>query len=122
MAKRKAARKTITRYVKAGRKRVKSFSSKPESVILPAALYGAARQKVAVALSPFLSKIPGGQIADELGMGLVSYMVAKKGKGMVKKIGLAGLTIEAAQAGQQLAAGGFNMGSTKASNSGVFLS
>jgi len=120
MAKRKT--KVVYRKAKTSfRKKVKSFASKPEAVILPAGIYGAFRAKAATALAPVLSKIPGGALADEVGMGIASYLLAKKGKGMLKKVGIAGLTIEAARAGEQLANNGFSMSGSEANTTNVFV-
>lgn len=120
MAKR---RRTRTRTVfKKAKRRAKSAMSKPGAVIIPAMAYGALRSKMAVALTPVLSKIPGGNVADEIGMGLLSYMVAKKGKGMVKKVGIAGLTIESARAGEALISGGIGaVAGNNGQNPGLFL-
>lgn len=111
MAKRRRRGKIRTRVIRAAktvRRRAKKFSSKPEAVIVPAMLYGALREKASMALDPLLSRIPMGSIADEVGMGIASYLVAKKGKGMIKKVGLAGLTIESARLGEAVASGGFS--------------
>lgn len=109
---RKAKTKTITRFVKKAGRRIKRASSNPTAVIIPAMAYGALRAKMAQLIAPVTDKIPFGNYADELGMGLVSYFAAKKGIGIVKKLGIAGLTIESAQVGQQLMAGGFNLGNS----------
>ena len=108
MARRRKARKSvryITKKVGSYRRRKKGGYSKPESVILPSMLYGAVREKASIALAPVLSKVPLGDVADEVGMGIISYFVAKKGKGIVKEVGKAGLTIESARMGEALASG-----------------
>ena len=111
MAKRK---KTSVRriYVKAKSKRRSKATTNPLSMILPAMGYGAVRGKVSQLIQPVTSKIPFGNLADEIGMGVLSYYAAKKGKGMVKKLGQAGLIIESAQAGQTLVAGNLLGGTT----------
>lgn len=105
MARRK---KTSVRRVygkaKKGYRRSKK-SNNPTALIIPAAVYGAIRAPVAQALDPVLQKIPMGGIADELGLGIVSYFAAKKGKGMIKKIGQVGLVVESARAGEVLISG-----------------
>jgi len=78
------------------------------AVVLGGAVYGVGRQYVSNLISPLTSKIPLGNLADNLAMGLVSYYAAKKGTGMVKEIGRAGLYIEAALAGQDLMSGGLS--------------
>ena len=75
---------------------------KPESVIIPAVIYGAGRQYLVNMARPLTSKIPLGNYADEAVFGVAGYMLAKKGKGIVKQLGLAALTIEAASLGNQL--------------------
>ena len=120
MAKRKTARKTITRYVKAKPKRRSNASNNPMKMILPAMGYGAVRGKVSQLIAPVTSKIPFGNLADEIGMGVLSYYAAKKGTGMVKKLGQAGLIIESAQAGQTLVAGNLLGMSTTSSTTQIY--
>lgn len=79
-----------------------SGGMKPESVVLPAVAYGAARQWLSNAAQPITSKIPLGNYADEALFGIGGYLLAKKGKGMIKQIGLAMLTVEAASVGHQV--------------------
>lgn len=67
--------------------------------------YGAGRSWLSGMLAPVTSKIPAGNYADELAMGTIGWFAAKKGRGMVKQIGMAMLTVEAASVGNQLAAG-----------------
>lgn len=77
-------------------------------LIVGAAVYGAGREWASDKLQPLLSKIPAGDLADEVGMGLLSYAVATGKIPLVNKlpysreIGRAGLTIEAARAGAYL--------------------
>ena len=93
-------------YVKAKKSyRRSSKSNNPTSLIIPAAIYGAIRAPVAKALDPVLAKIPMGNVADEIGLGVVSYFAAKKGKGMVKKIGQVGLVVESARIGEVVISG-----------------
>jgi len=115
MAKRRAKSKvkTVYRKAKASYKR-SSKSNNPTSLIIPAAVYGAIRAPIAQALDPVLSKIPFGNMADELGLGIVSYFAAKKGKGMIKKIGTVGLVVESARVGELVISGGL-MNTNKAS-------
>lgn len=69
-------------------------------LLIGSMIYGAAREKVSNLLIPVTSKIPLGEITDEATLGLISYYAAKKGKGIIKQIGTAGLTIEAARLGE----------------------
>lgn len=86
------------------KKRKKSYSRKagfsPMKLLIGSMIYGAAREKVSNLLTPVTSKIPLGEITDEATLGLISYYAAKKGKGIIKQIGTAGLTIEAARLGE----------------------
>lgn len=78
------------------------------SAMVGAVVYGAARQKLSDALAPVTSKIPLGNISDEVGMYLV-LMIAKKYIGnkvpIVKDIASAGQYIELARIGEAIATG-----------------
>lgn len=80
------------------------------AVVAGAALYGAGREWMSNKLQPLTSKIPAGDLADEVGMGLLSYAVATNKVPfvnripMAKEIGMAGLTIESARVGAYLGA------------------
>lgn len=80
----------------------RSSGGNPLNVVLPAAAYGAARGYLSNLATPLTSKIPLGNYADEALFGVAGYFMAKKGKGMVKNIGMAMLTVEAASVGNQL--------------------
>jgi len=82
-----------------------SSGMSPMKVLLPAMAYGAARSYISTMAEPITSKIPLGGYADEALFGVAGYFLAKKGNGMVKNIGLAMLTVEAAAVGHQLASG-----------------
>lgn len=91
-------------------------------VVIGGVAYGAGRQYVSNLIAPLTSKIPLGQYADNVGMGLLSWALAT-GKipllnkiPMSRDIGKAGLAIEAAFAGQELMGGGLSK-----SSSGVFV-
>jgi len=115
MAKRRKARtrtiKTRTRTVfkRAKRRQSSSNNTKLFPVILGGMGYGAGREYVSQLIEPITSKIPIlGNLADELGMGVLSYYMAKgkipiigKNK-IVKEIGRAGLYIESARTGDYL--------------------
>jgi hypothetical protein len=89
----------------------------PTGIIIGGAVYGAARGYVSNAIKPVTDMIPFGNLADNVVMGGISYLAAKKGKGMVKQIGQAGLAIEAALAGQDLINGGLLGGSQSSGSS-----
>lgn len=86
------------------RSKKRSYSRKggfsPMKLLIGSMIYGAAREKVSNLLVPVTSKIPLGEITDEAVLGVISYYAAKKGKGVIKDIGTAGLTIEAARLGE----------------------
>jgi len=98
-----------------------SKGTDPKTVILPAMAYGGVREKISNMLRPVTSKIPLGDVADEVAMGALTYYGAKKGKGMVKKIALAGFTIECARLGEAVSQGslGTFMGGNSTSGNGV---
>lgn len=92
--------------------------------LVGAAAYGAVRAKVSDALSPVTSKIPAGEISDEVGMLILNGLAAKALPGQFKKIPKAGMTIEAARIGEYLInQGGFLGGSSpqKATSSVVMI-
>lgn len=109
MAKRrmKARTRRKTGFFAKAKRSVKRYGQKPESTILPSMVYGMARQKVSMMLEPVTAKIPLGNIADELVMSTVTYFLAKKGTGFIKKVGFSGLAIESARLGEAIAQGNF---------------
>ena len=82
---------------------------------ISAAIYGAGREKVSQAVLPISQKMGLGSYSDEVGMGILSFVVAKYTKGMLKQIGKAGLTIEAARIGSQMLSG-ISLGKTTTNN------
>ena len=103
MAKR---RRTVTKRARSRpsfrAKRRRSKGTNPTSVIIPAVIYGAARERVSGFIAPFTARVPLGGLADELGMGVLGFMAAKRGKGLLKKVGMAALTIESARVGSSV--------------------
>jgi len=102
MAKRRAVRRTIKR-------RVKRTSAKMNlgMTIAGGVGYGALRQKISDLIAPLTAKIPGGVYADNLALGIVSYLAAKQGGKLpmgkyIKQLGVAGLTAESVLAGVDL--------------------
>jgi len=76
--------------------------------LLSAAIYGAAREKISVKISPLTNKIPAGNIADEVGMLLIGYGIKKFVGGkvpMLSDAAKAGMYIEAARIGEAIATG-----------------
>ena len=76
------------------------------AIVLGGGVYGALRRYISGAIAPITSKIPLGALADNVGMGIVSYLAYKKGSGIVKNAGMIGLGIEAAMAADDLMKGG----------------
>jgi len=92
----------------------------PTKVILPALAYGAVRNIAASYATPITSKMGFlGNYADEALFGTAGYFMAKKGRGMIKQVGIAMLTVEAASVGNQLA--GQYTGGTSTTSSNGFL-
>jgi len=88
--------------------------------IIGAVAYGALRAKMSDALAPVTSKIPLGNISDEVGM-YFALMAAKKFIGnkvpMVNQIATAGQYIELARIGEAIATGQIGIGTaSNASN------
>lgn len=103
-------------------KRSKSKGSSTKLLQFDAMAYGAVRGYVSNLISPLTSKIPLGSIADEVGMGIINYYVAKNTSGMIKDIAVKGLVIENAFVGNAIAQGGLNLlGGNSSSSSSVTL-
>lgn len=111
MARRRTARTRSRRsYFRLGAKRRggrKSQKLDLMGTVLAAGIYGVGREPVAGLISPVTNMLPVGDYKDEVGMALVSYFMAKKGTGIIKNVGKAGLTIEAYRASTSLAGGLF---------------
>ncbi len=110
MAKRKARKtRTVTKIKRVARKVAQS----PLKMVVPSMIYGGLRAKVSDALTPITSKVPVGDVADELVMLGTSYLAWKKGSGIIKKAGSAGMIIESARLGEAIASGSIMGGMTK---------
>lgn len=121
MAKRKKRSSNVKTRTRTITKRVRSKSSggsfAPQKAIGGGFIYGLARGKVANLISPLTSKIPMGQYADELGLGILNYYIAKgKIKMIPKNIGLAGLAIESFVVGQDIGSGNFSLSNNNNNN------
>ena len=82
--------------------------------VLGGAIYGLARAPVANAIAPLTSKIPiPSQYSDNLGMAVLAYFAMKKGTGLVRDVGKAGLVIESALLAQDVAGGAIGGGMTQ---------
>jgi hypothetical protein len=99
------------------RGRVRRYARKanPMLKLMGAALYGAGRARIALAIRPYTEKIPAGNIADELGMMGVAW-AAKKFLGrkvpIIAAAANAGMMIEAAQIGQAIGSGQLGIGNS----------
>lgn len=100
-----ARRRKARTFGSFARKTYRSMSKKslpPEKMLLPAIAYGAVRQD----LSALAARVPFvGGFGDEAVLGVAGYIMAKKGSGMIRDIGLAALAVEAASIGGQLRSG-----------------
>lgn len=100
---------------RAGRSAFRRSSRKGSSALgwgflVGAGVYGAVREKASNMLTPLTSKVPLGNVADEVVMGAINYFGAKNTSGVVREIFKAGMTIEAARIGETIANGQLNMG------------
>ena len=128
MAKRKRVIKRKTKRVKS-RKRGSATSSLMMTM-LGAGVYGGVRANISDRLSPITSRIPAGELADEVGMGVLNYLLAKGKIPMINKIkisrdiGKAGLMIESARVGSFIAQRGLSGlstgGNTDTSSGNIF--
>lgn len=90
----------------AKRKKRRSYAriaraAKPMAVLLSAGAYGAVREKISNALMPVTSKIPLGNIADEVTLFGAGYLLQKNVRNkLVKEIAQAGMVVEAARIGE----------------------
>lgn len=108
-----AVRTRVRTVVKKVRSKNKAGVYNPQKAIAGGFMYGLARPKVAELLRPITSKIPFGQYADELGMGILNYYIAKGKVPMIpKNVGIAGLAIESFVVGQDVVTGKFSLGNT----------
>jgi hypothetical protein len=99
------------------RTRSRSKGAGVKLIQFDAMIYGGVRGYISNMLAPIMSKIPLGNIADEVVMGGVNYLVAKNTSGMIKDIALKGLVIENARLGEAVVTGG--LGNLLPSGSGA---
>ena len=103
-------------------RRRKSGLGNQAAAIMGAGIYGGVRAKLSNVVAPLTVKLPFGNIADEVGLGIVA-LVSKKFLGrkipLVKDIANAGLLIESARIGEAVATGQLGLGqSDSAANGG----
>lgn len=117
MARRRKTTKTATRrrasYSPRRRaSRSRSRGGKIKALQFDAMIYGGLRQKVSNMLEPLTKNIPFGSVADEIGMGLADYLVARNSSGQIRDVALTGLTVENARLGEAIANGEIGFGRT----------
>lgn len=115
-------RKTRTRRATSrnpfrARTRRAAVSNKVQAIQFDAMIYGGARGYLSNMLAPIVSKIPLGNVADEIAFGALNYFVAKNTKGFIRNVALKGLVIENARLGEAVATG--QLGLLRASGSGA---
>jgi hypothetical protein len=91
-------------------------------VALPAMAYGAVREKISTAITPYTNKIPLGNISDEVGMGILAILAKRtigKKAPFVAKIADAALVIESARIGEAVIKGNV-MNTTSSNNSDLW--
>ncbi len=93
------------------------MKGKLTSIVLPAIIYGAVREKISNALTPITSKIPFGDIADEITLGAIGWFLSKR-SGLIGSIGKTALVIESARIGEAMIDGSlFGSKTTKTTGS-----
>jgi hypothetical protein len=91
--------------------------------LVAAGAYGASREWLSVKIAPLTSKIPMGNISDEVGMMGVAYLAKRfvgKKVPFVANIANAAMIIEAARVGSAIASGQLSLGNASSATSGVF--
>lgn len=122
MAKRRF-RRARAAFARVGRRFRRSSSRGTVSsnipIIVGGAAYGAGRAWIADKVSPYTSKLPLGNIADEVGMGVLLIVAKKLNKGRMpwlNHIANGGLAVESARIGEAIASGSVGMGSSSSGN------
>jgi len=99
------------------RSRRSSSGNSTMDMMIPAAIYGAARGPVANMISGLSSKLPFGQYNDEVAMAGVSYALKKFAPmSLAKKVGQVGLIVETASAVSGATAGMIGSSTTSSSD------
>ncbi len=107
----------IRRSFSRASKRVRRGARKAAPIVglIGAGAYGALRQRVSDQLAPITANIPAGNIADEVGMLGVNWIVGRfigRRVPILRQITKAGMIIEAARIGEAVATGQLGIGST----------
>lgn len=122
----KMARRRFTKHRRSSRRSGASVLGVNTAMALGAIIYGAARQKTSQMVAPYTSKLPLGNISDEVGMLAITTLGKKflfKGKGVIRDALTAGQTIELARIGEAVVSGDlglFNGSSGATSNGNIF--
>lgn len=106
-------KKTRTRrsYVAKKKSRSKKSQFGQWGGVIGAFGYGALRARMSMWLDPLLRRLPAGKYADEVGMGIVNYLLWKRKipflnkVPLISQIGKAGLMIESARVGEGVTQG-----------------
>lgn len=123
-ARRASARRSSGFFTKKRRSSNGSSGAPLTGLIIGGMAYGATREKISNMLAPITAKLPMGNIADEVVLGVGAYFLAKNTNGVMRDYARAALTVESARLGEALINGELNLtgaaNATKATNSGVF--
>lgn len=84
--------------------------------VLPAAAYGIIRAP-AVNMTAMVPRFAG-NYTDEVILGVAGYLLAKRGKGFIRNLGMSALIVESAALGSQVSGGFTGMSSTTISEKG----
>jgi len=107
------------------RRKTSSMFGINTSKALAAGIYGAGRARLSNLLAPFTSRIPLGNVGDEVGMVVGLQLLKKfafKKAGVLREAATAGQAIEFARIGEAVASGniGINIGSGGSSSGNLF--
>lgn len=121
MAKRKKYRARKSFKAIKGFRRKHSGTAGLMATVVGAAAYGAMREKISTALQPITSKVPLGNISDEIVLGALAVMLKKSriGKGMLSPVLNGAITIESARIGEAIIQGQVGIGGTTTANTNL---
>jgi len=95
-----STRRAISPFVRARRRSgASSNGTSPLKVVGYGLSYGIVRNPALTAMSPILNQFDLGNYEASVAMGILSFLAVKKGSGMVKELGKAGLYVESAAVG-----------------------
>lgn len=102
---RRRASFTTTKSRKRSRPKMSGMFGNNGLIQPDAMAYGALREKMSTLLAPFTARIPFGSVADEAGLAVLNWFIAKKTNGFISSIASKGLVIENARIGEAIADG-----------------